>query len=95
MRTAAIIEKEILATLDDIGAKIQVAGIQTFMAKIQPEIELAVKSNDIMSMDYLRDRVAIQVAQTTLNLNQAERAAVTNTVITVLRVLIAVGVAAI
>lgn len=95
--TVNTIATEILNTLNDLGGNIQSARpkIQAFLTSIQPSMSAAIASKDSLSMSYLRDRTSMAVAQISLDLSAEQQQAVINTTITVLRILIAIGIAAI
>lgn len=91
--TVATILDEIAATLAAMGSNNSIE-LQQFVARIQPEVDAAVKAGDLMCLNYLRDRLAMEIGNAQLNLNAQERLAVLNTVITVARILIKVALVA-
>lgn len=84
------------ASLSSLGGNTQAAQTQlaVFLAQIQPDVDQALLDADIMSLGYLRDRLIMRAGRISLGLIYQQRILVANTITTVLRILIKVGIGA-
>jgi hypothetical protein len=87
------LKDELTSTLTDLGKNATEAQTQldSFLTDIQPDIDTALAENDLMSLELIRDRVAIKVGQISLNLIASEQLAIVSAVTTTLRTLIKIG----
>lgn len=68
--------------------------LSRFLEEIRPDVEAALLAGDTMSLGYLRDRAVIQLGRVSLGALHKQRMLVAQTVVTVLRTLIRVGITA-
>ncbi len=82
--------------LQSSGENMQNVGpkMQQFLDAIAPEVELALVNGDLMSMNYIRDRVMIQLGRVSLGTLHRQREIVAQTVATVVRLAIKLGITA-
>jgi len=92
-------------TINDVMAEIQKAvktalgnlkasetQMRQFLASIQGDVEEALESGDVMSLGYIRDRVLMRTARVSLGAIYQQRILVTNTVVSVLEIMLKVAV---
>lgn len=93
----AQLRDEISNTLTQLGANAEASGteLQKFLNVIQPDIGQALDDGDLLSLNYLRDRSAMELGRVSLGLINKERIAILNTITTVMRMLIKIGIGAI
>lgn len=93
----AEIKEAVNESLDAFGGSARTAQAQmsAFLSQIQPDVEQALAEADVMSLSYLRDQIIMRAGRVSLGLIHQQRMMVANTVVTVLRILIKVGIGAV
>jgi hypothetical protein len=91
-KTMKIIEQELLYFVP--GLKADREKLQHFMRSIQPEVDQALASGDVMSLAFLRDRMIGRTGRISLGTIYRQRAQVQTVVMTVIRTLVSAALVA-
>ena len=89
-QTLELIRAEVKDKLTELGntADQAQADVAAFLEEIKPEVEEALLKGDLLSLNLIRDRVALKAADSSLELIVQSSQVVSDAVIAVLRILI-------
>jgi hypothetical protein len=82
-----IIREELLYFIP--GLKAEKERLENFLKSIQPEVDQALASGDMMSLSFLRDRMIGRTGRVSLGIIHRQRTQVQTVVLTVIRTIVA------
>lgn len=88
-----VLEENIKQTLQSLGKNLSEGRqqLQTFLLAIEAEVEEAVMNEDVVSLQFIRDRIALKTGDLALDLAESESRVVVSGIIGILHAVIALA----
>lgn len=92
-----LVKGEISDYITSLGkdAEDSASQIKTFLATIEPDVTQAMADGDVEALEYLRDRMTLQLGRVSFRLLYQERAKIATITTAVLKTALKIGIAAI